>query len=123
MKKLVISIDFDGTICELAYPAVGELKKDADTYINILYNEGHTIIINTCRTGKYERLAQHFLDHHGIKYHYINSNCPELIKLYKQDCRKISADIYIDDKCLMGLPETWEEIYNIINKKANEKQL
>jgi hypothetical protein len=39
--------------------------------------------------------------------------------MYSADCRKISADIYIDDKCLMGLPETWEEIYNLINKKAN----
>ena len=29
----------------------------------------------------------------------------------------ISADLYIDDKCLMGIPDTWEEIYNItINK-------
>ena len=116
---MILAIDFDGTIAELAWPEVGALKKDADVFINILYNEGHTIIINTCRTGKYEGMAQDFLEHHGIKYHYINSNDPELIKLYKQDCRKISADIYIDDKCLMGLPKTWEEIYYLIQKKKN----
>jgi hypothetical protein len=62
-------------------------------------------------------MAQDFLDDHGIPYHYINTNDPELIKLYKQDCRKLSADLYIDDKCLMGLPDTWEEIYNIIQSK------
>ena len=118
-KKLILSIDFDGTIAELSWPEVGPLRKDADTYINLLYNEGHTIIINTCRTGKYEGLAQDFLEYHGIKYHYINSNEPELIKIYRQDCRKISADIYIDDKCLMGLPDTWEEIYNLIQIKNN----
>jgi uncharacterized HAD superfamily protein len=119
MKKLILSIDFDGTICDLAYPKIGELKKDASIYIRKLYNEGHYIIINTCRSGKFEGHAQEFLDNAMIPYHYINSNLPHVIEMYSADCRKISADIYIDDKCLMGLPETWEEIYNLINKKAN----
>ena len=118
-----LSIDFDGTICEHSFPEVGKLKPEADVYIRKLYEEGHKIIINTCRSGKYEGMAQDFLDANNIPYHYINGNLPELIVLYKQDCRKISADIYIDDKCLMGLPETWEEIYNLVKAKANEKQL
>lgn len=116
-----LSIDFDGTICELSFPEIGTLKKDADVYIKKLYEEGHKIIINTCRSGKYEGMAQDFLDANNIPYHYINSNLPELIVLYNQDCRKISADIYIDDKCLMGLPETWKEIYDIIQLKNNNK--
>ena len=116
-KQLVLSIDFDGTICELSFPQVGSLKKDADTYIRKLHQDGHTIIINTCRSGKYEGLAQDFLDENEIPYHYVNSNLPKMIELYGQDCRKISADIYIDDKCLMGLPDTWEEIYNLIQKR------
>ena len=88
-KKLILSVDFDGTIAELAWPEVGALRKDADTYINLLYNEGHTIIINTCRTGKYERMAQHFLDYHGIKNHSINNHCTKHIKLYKQHIKHI----------------------------------
>ena len=115
-----LSIDFDGTICEHSFPEIGKLKPEADVYIRKLYEDGHNIIINTCRSGKYEGMAQDFLDENKIPYHYINGNLPELIKQYKQDCRKISADIYIDDKCLMGLPETWEEIYNLIQQK-NEK--
>ena len=55
-----------------------------------------------------------------INYHYINSNLPESIVYFKQDCRKISADLYIDDKCLMGIPDTWEEIYNITLKKMEK---
>ena len=114
-----LSIDFDGTICEHSFPEIGKLKPDADTYIRKLYREGHNIIINTCRSGKYEGMAQDFLDDNDIPYDYINSNLPELIIKYGQDCRKISADIYIDDKCLMGLPKTWSEIYNLIQKKRN----
>ena len=112
-----LSIDFDGTICEHSFPEIGKLKPDADTYIRKLYREGHNIIINTCRSGKYEGMAQDFLDENNIPYHYINSNLPELIEHYGQDCRKISADVYIDDRCLMGLPGTWEEIYNLIQIK------
>lgn len=114
---MTIAIDFDGTICEHSFPEVGKLKLHADVYINRLYDEGHKIIINTCRSGKYEGMAQDFLDENKISYHYINSNLPELIRHYGQDCRKISADVYIDDKCLMGLPKTWEEIYNLIQIK------
>ena len=119
MKSLVISIDFDGTICELGYPGIGKLKKDARKYIRKMKKDGHKIIINTCRSGRYEGNAQDFLDNNLIPYDYVNSNLPYIIEMYGQDCRKISADIYIDDKCLMGLPETWEEIYNLVNEKAN----
>lgn len=117
---MTLSIDFDGTICTHSFPEVGTLKKDAHLYINLLYNEGHKIIINTCRSGKYEGMAQDFLDKNEIQYHYINSNLPELIEHYGQDCRKISADVYIDDKCLMGLPETWKEIYELIQIKQKQ---
>jgi hypothetical protein len=115
---MTLAIDFDGTICELAWPEVGAMKPEADIYIRKLYAEGHSIIINTCRTGKFEGMAQDFLDEAGIPYHMINSNLPALVALYGQDCRKISADIYIDDKCLMGLPPTWKEIYELICVKA-----
>jgi uncharacterized HAD superfamily protein len=115
---MTIAIDFDGTICEQSFPKVGALRKDADVYIRKLKEDGHTIIINTCRSGKYEGMAQDFLEDKKIPYHYINSNLPELIEFYNQDCRKISADLYIDDKCLMGLPKTWKKIYKLVKAKA-----
>jgi len=115
-KKFVLAIDFDGTIAELSFPEVGALRKDADVIIRKLYDDGHRIIINTCRSGKQEGLAENFLKENNIPYDYINSNLPELILQYGQDCRKISADYYIDDKCLMGLP-SWQEIYNLIQSK------
>lgn len=120
--KLVLAIDFDGTIATISFPDVGALIKDADVFIRKLYEEGHYIIINTCRSGKQEGLAEDFLNAHDIPYHYINSNLPELIVKYSQDCRKISADIYIDDKCLMGLP-SWGGIYHIIQDKLTLSKL
>jgi hypothetical protein len=119
-KKFILAIDFDGTIAELSFPEVGEIRKDAAYYLGRLWQDGHNIIINTCRSGIHEGLAQTFLKEHGIKYDYINANMPRLIEEYGKDCRKISADIYIDDKCLMGLPDTWEEIYMMISKKSSK---
>lgn len=119
MKKFVLAIDFDGTIATDSFPEVGVLRKDADTIIRKLYSEGHDIIINTCRTGKYEGLAEYFLKKNDIPYHFINSNLPRVVDFYKQDCRKISADFYIDNRNIGGLP-SWKEIYKIINKASKE---
>ena len=74
MKTFILAIDFDGTIATDSFPQVGTLRKDADTIIRKLYKDGHDIIINTCRTGKYEGLAEYFLKKHKIPYHFINSN-------------------------------------------------
>lgn len=120
MKTFILAIDFDGTIATDSFPQVGTLRKDADIIIRKLYKEGHDIIINTCRTGKYEGLAEYFLKKHKIPYHFINSNLPRVIDFYKQDCRKVSADYYIDNRNIGGLP-SWKEIYKIISKDAKFK--
>ncbi len=119
-SPLTIAIDFDGTIVEEAFPGIGKMKPEADKYINLLYREGHNILIFTCRTGSYEGDAENFLRRKGIEYHYINNNMPSSIQYFKKDSRKLSADIYIDDKGILGLPSTWEEIYNIIQLKVKQ---
>jgi len=115
--KLVIAIDFDGTIAEASFPEVGDLRAGAKEHIQMLYSDGHYIIINTCRSGKMEGYAEDFLRENDIPFHLINSNLPELIVEFQQDCRKISADIYIDDKCVTGLPSWWR-IYELIQQKV-----
>jgi hypothetical protein len=114
-------IDFDGTLVYSEYPKIGKLKPNVVEVMNKLYNEGYSIIINTCRAGIYEGQCYQFLKKHKIPYHYINSNLPCDIEHFKQDCRKISGDIYIDDKQLGGIPEDWNEIYNMI--KEHERKL
>ena len=62
MKKLVIAIDFDGTIATQSFPEVGTLRDAADYFIRKMYQDGHEIIINTCRSGRYEGMAEDFLN-------------------------------------------------------------
>ena len=123
MREKIIAIDFDGCIVSNAFPDIGILQPYAKEVINKLYLE-HRIIINTCRSQNYENNCIKFLNNNEINYDWINHNDPDQILKYNADCRKISADLYIDDKCLMGLPMVnnmvdWLAIYRIIKNKLN----
>lgn len=72
--KLTISVDFDGVIVTSAYPKIGKLMNGAKETIDKWINEGHTVIINTCRGGEYETAACDFMYVHEINYHYFNEN-------------------------------------------------
>ncbi len=119
--KAILAIDFDLTICMSHYPALGKEREDAGLYIRQLVQDGYGIVINTCREGLAVADAIHWLEHHKIPYHFINCNFPHIIQEYSADCRKISADLYIDDKCLTGLPP-WNEIYRLIKNKFENEQ-
>lgn len=113
----IISIDYDDTIVYADYPNIGTIKPHAREVINNLYNQGHTIIIWTCRSGDHEQMAAMYLRDMGVKFHHINENHPENIVQYDSDSRKIFADIYIDDKQLGGLPESWLTIDEVLQEQ------
>lgn len=126
MKKFIIAIDFDGVIAEInnnyvpgTPNAPGKLVKDADKYIRQLYNDGHQIIIWTCRGGQNLYLAEQFLSDHNIPYNRINDNVESHYNRFKHNTRKVHADIYIDDNQIGGIP-SWEEMYEIIKNKGKE---
>lgn len=102
MRNLVIAIDFDNTITAGAgkFPACGKLRVGAREVINGWVERGHSVIINTCRNyvDNSEQLCIDFLNCNDVRYTRINSNMPHLIEKYGGDTRKISADIYFDDK-------------------------
>lgn len=119
-EKITLAIDFDGMITtEDEYPNTGKLRSGAIEYINKLHEEGCFIIINSCRTGEEQKIAEKFLNENNIKFNLFNKNDPERIEKYGKDTRKISADIYIDDKNLGGIFE-WKEIYELIHEQIDE---
>lgn len=109
----IIAIDFDGTIVEDAYPAIGRLKPGAKKALNQLYNHDEIYtIINTCRSGEQLIDAVNFLIENGIKFNRINDNYPDNIKKYG-NTRKVFADVYIDASNLTGMP-AWDLVYDLI---------
>lgn len=99
-NKLVFAIDFDGCIVSNEWPRIGAPKRHMVGFMRRIKALGHTIIIWTCREGESLREALAFLDAHNIPYDYANENCPERIAYYGNDCRKIGADFYIDDRMI-----------------------
>ena len=117
----IIAIDFDGIIVRDEFPNIGKPYPGAIEAINELYNSGYCIIINSCRAREHEREMIHWLERNDVLFSHCNENCRILIRRYSTDCRKISADIYIDDKSLfapnMENPNQWDIIRNMIMLK------
>lgn len=103
MLRKVIAVDFDGTLCENNYPEIGDVGPRhiaVHEYIKQEHENGTIIILWTCRCGKELDAAVNFCKKHDIPIDYVNENDPERVRLYGSDSRKVSADVYIDDKAL-----------------------
>lgn len=112
---MIVSVDFDGVLHSGEYPKIGIASADAVNYMRKIAENGHYIIINTCRNGDLLVDAVNFLLNAGIPFNRVNDNCPYNMAKYGSNTRKIYADLYIDDHNVGGLP-SWEEIYKYIEK-------
>ena len=118
--KLVIAIDFDGTIVEDAYPKVGKARIFAFETMKRLQADGHRLILWTYRSGSKLDEAVAFCKDNGITFYAVNQSFPEE-KYDNSVSRKIYADIYIDDRNIGGILG-WGEVYQLItNEEPNMK--
>lgn len=100
-RKVIYAVDFDGTLCKSIYPGIGEPNTNLINYLKRKKAKGNTILILwTCRCGEDLKEAVSWCRRLGLKFDYVNENVPELIKKHGNDCRKIFADVYIDDKAV-----------------------
>lgn len=105
----VIAVDFDGTLCEQAYPKIGAPRHKIIKAAIERRKEGAKLILWTCREGVLLDKAVQWCKGHGLYFDAVNNNIQERIDFFGSDCRKIGADEYWDDK---NLPlEILERIY------------
>lgn len=96
----IIAVDFDGTLHTGTWSEIGDVNM---TVFNFCRNEqlnGSRLILWTNRVGEQLEDAVAWCKERGLEFDTVNENLPELIELYGNDCRKINADIYIDDKAV-----------------------
>lgn len=114
---MIIAVDFDGTIHDGRFPCIGGVKCGADKYLRKLKEDGHYIILYTCRNGEDLLKAVNWMLENNIPFDRVNDNSPSnLIEFNSTNTRKIYADVYVDDKQIGGLP-IWSEIYKWISEK------
>lgn len=119
---MTIAVDFDGTIVEHKYPAIGKEKPFAIETLLQLQEEGNKLILWTSREGQLLEDAIAFCHTRGLDFYAINSNQPAGALFAGQAGTKIVADVYIDDRNVGGIPD-WGTIYEIICHKRELKHL
>ena len=113
---MTIAVDFDGTIVEHKYPAIGKQIPFAMEVLRALNDDGHKLILWTVREGKLLDEAVQFCKERGVEFYAVNSEYPNASWNGSGVTRKINADVYIDDSNIGGLPD-WSEIYDMISHK------
>lgn len=123
---MIIAFDFDGTITKRnEYPDCGEIREGIVHCIIRLHNEGHDIMIFTCRDvqhisqiAAYNKMINYLINK-SIPFRTINRNVNPTrafnpIKPY--------WEILVDDSAL-GFDPNWtgDDIYNLIQERIKNK--
>lgn len=121
---MVIAVDFDGTIVENRYPAIGEERPFATEVLRKLIADRHKVILWTVREGKELEDAIKWCADRDVHFYNVNSDSSEMFQDAKDknlSC-KLNADVFIDDRNIGGLPD-WTTIYKIISTGASYRQI
>lgn len=103
-----IAFDLDGTLWSNAFPKIGEPNHEMITVLKYLYRNGFGIVIWTCREDvngqTYLTDAIQKLNDLGVEYDAINNNTKQTQMLFNNNSRKLSVDMFVDDRSVGGLP-------------------
>ncbi len=111
---MIIAVDFDGTIVEHKYPHIGKEIPFAFVTLKKMQSEHHRLILWTVREGDLLQEAVDFCRERGLEFYAVNSNYPEEeVGTCQSPCRKVNADMYIDDRNIGALPD-WGVIYEMV---------
>lgn len=113
---MIIAVDFDGTIVEHRYPRIGREIPFAITTLRRLQAEHHQLILWTVREGRLLDEAVAFCRERGLEFYAVNANHPDeqASETPSSPCRKVRADLFIDDRNVGALPD-WTAIYKMVH--------
>ena len=94
----IIAVDFDGTLCYSNWPDLGAPNKTLIEYLQKEKAAGNKLILWTCRAGQALMDATRWCEDQGLSFDAVNDNLPEIVELYGNNSRKITCDLYIDDR-------------------------
>lgn len=97
----IFAVDFDGCLVSNAWPEIGRPNLTLINALKRCQADGDKVILWTNREGddKWKAIT-HMINEHNFYFNSWNSNCTSEIKQFGNDCRKVGADLYIDDKAL-----------------------
>ena len=115
-NAITIAVDFDGTIVEHAFPEIGKEMLFAFETLKALQDKGHRLILWTFRDGKTLEDAVAYCKERGIEFYAVNKSFPEE-DFDLSISRKVSADMFIDDRNIGGFPG-WSEVWQMLHPES-----
>lgn len=112
-----IIVDFDGTLCDFAFPGIGAPKKGAKEALAGFRRAGYYVMISSCRTSHFHYdifggdPAQPTLERDKVKemIAYLDANGIEYDEIDDGSRGKPMGALYIDDKG-MRFDDNWPQI-------------
>ncbi len=95
---MIYAVDFDGTLSFGEWPEVGPINRRLADYLIRRRMLGDKVILWTCRAGRPLADAVNFCREYGLLFDAVNDNLPEIVEQYGSNSRKITCDVYIDDR-------------------------
>ena len=115
----IIAVDFDGTIVEHKYPAIGKEMMFAFSTLRALQAKGHRLILWTYRTGKELEEAVEYCKQNGFSFYAVNENFPGETEELTEYSRKLIADIFIDDRNVGGFLG-WDVVWQTLHPEGKD---
>ena len=109
--KPIIAVDFDGTLCENEWPGIGAAKQQTIDVLRTARACGARLILWTNRVGARLNEAVAWSREHGLEFDAVNENLPEVLAAFTTDCRKVYADIYLDDRAAQPCGPVLEQLW------------
>ena len=119
---MVIAVDFDGTIVEHKYPAIGRELPFATETLRMLIRDRHKLILWSVREGRLLDEAVEWCRERGVEFYAVNRDYPEESREHDSFSRKLKADLFIDDRNIGGLPD-WGQIYRMVHEGKTYPQI
>lgn len=95
----IYAVDFDGTInLSETYPQLGDPNLELIGFLKSRQQSGDKVILWTCREGDLLKSAVKFCKNYGLEFDAVNDNVRENVECFRNNCRKVFADYYIDDR-------------------------
>ena len=120
----IYAVDFDKTLSvgEYKYPEVGKPNIPLMSFLKKKRQDGHTVILWTCREGDDLEIALGWLRNLGFEVDAVNDNAEAMKEAWGNNPRKVFADHYIDNRSVSDftelLPKSNVEPMDLPKKKA-----
>lgn len=128
---MIVAVDFDGILCENAFPNIGKPHYKIILQVRQLIDLGVEVVLWTSRADDRLADAVAWCDDYGLQFTAVNENTPSNIEQYKNEhpngTRKVYADYYIDDHNIEFCFDRGDALFsvsqllsNLINKEVQK---